>query len=93
MALSNLEQFCATWMDSIPDMAYYRFVVHSDSQGAEDLGTMDLIDDDDAQAFANGVIQDLMETHAGFYFAWTLDITEAHRVVASIPFVAGETQH
>ena len=44
-------------------------------------------------AFANGVIQDLMETHAGFYFAWTLDITEAHRVVASIPFVAGETQH
>jgi hypothetical protein len=93
MALSNLEQSCATWLDSIPDMAYYRFVVHSESQRPEDLGVMELVDDADAEAFANGVIRDLMEDHARFYFGWTMDITEAHRVVASIPFAADETRH
>jgi hypothetical protein len=75
-------------------MDYYRFMVYRDDhQRAEDLGAMELADDADAKSFANSVIRDLMETHAGFYSAWTLDITEAHRVVASIPFVVGETRH
>jgi hypothetical protein len=74
-------------------MAYYRFVVHSDSQQAEDLGAMEMADDADAQSFAEGVIRDLMETHAEFYFAWTLDITERYRAVASIPFETVKTRH
>ena len=73
-------------------MAYYRFVVHGDSNRGEDLGAMELDDDADAKSFANGVIRDLMETCAHFYFDWTMDITEAHRIVASIPFAVGETR-
>jgi hypothetical protein len=52
-----------------------------------------LADDADAQSFADGVIRDLMETHAGFYSAWTLDITERYRAVASIPFETVKTRH
>jgi hypothetical protein len=67
--------------------------VHGESQRAEELGSMELADDADAKAFANRVIRDLMGTCARFYSGWTIDITEAYRVVASIPFVAGETRH
>jgi hypothetical protein len=74
-------------------MGFYRFVVHTDDRPAEDLGTMELIDDADAQSFANGVIRDLMRTHAGFYSRWTMQITEDNRPIVSIPFEAVTTRH
>ena len=50
-------------------------------------------DDADAQSFGYRVIRDLMQTDAGFYFGWTMDITAANRAVVSIPFDAVETRH
>ena len=43
-------------------------------------------DDADAQSFGYRVIRDLMQTDAGSYFGWTMDITARHRAVVSIPF-------
>ena len=74
-------------------MTDYRFVVHGERQRAEDLGSMDLLDDAAAQSFGYGVIRDLMQTHTGLYFNWTMDITADNRAVASIPFDAVETRH
>ena len=75
-------------------MGYYRFMMYGDDhQRAEDLGSMDLRDDDAAQSFGYGVICDLMQTRAGSYFGWTMDITAANRAVVSIPFDAVETRH
>jgi hypothetical protein len=68
-------------------MGYYRFMMYGDDhQRAEDLGSMDLRDDAAAQSFGYGVIRDLMQTRAGSYFGWTMDITAVNRAVVSIPF-------
>ena len=75
-------------------MGYYRFMVYGDDhQRTEDLGSRDMRDDADAQSFGYRVIRDLMQTDAGFYFRWTMDITAANRAVVSIPFDAVETRH
>jgi hypothetical protein len=91
--VSTFEQSGAARGDNNSHMGYYRFVVHDEGQRAEDPGVMELVDDADAQSFANGVIRDLMQSHAGFYFGWTLDITDNYRALASIPFEAVKTRH
>jgi hypothetical protein len=68
-------------------MPYYRFVAYTSNSTAEELGSMDLIDDADAHAFGNRLIKDLTETQADFYVGWTLDIAEGERALPSIPFV------
>ena len=74
-------------------MGYYRFMVYGDDHRAEDLGSRDMRNDADAQSFGYGVIRDLMQTDAGSYFGWTMDITAHNRAVVSIPFDAVETRH
>ena len=75
-------------------MAFYRFMMYGeDHERAEDLGSMDLRDDADAQSFASRVIRDMMGTCARFYSGWTMDITAHNRAVASIAFEAVETRH
>ena len=75
-------------------MGYYRFMMYGDDhQRAEDLGSRDMRDDAEAQSFGYRVIRDLMQTDAGSYFGWTMDITARNRAVVSIPFDAVETRH
>ncbi len=63
----------------------YRFVIRS-GDTVEALGVMPLADDDEARAFGTGVIRDLMEDAAARYAAYTMDIIQGRRAVASIPF-------
>jgi hypothetical protein len=63
----------------------YRFVIHS-GDTVEALGVMPLADDDEARVFGTGVIRDLMEDAAPRYAAYTMDIIQGRRAVASIPF-------
>jgi hypothetical protein len=63
----------------------YRFVIHSDDD-IEALGVMRLGDDDEARLFGAEIIRDLMENAAQRYAAYTMDIVQGERVVASIPF-------
>ena len=92
--MSTFAQTGAAGSGNNSRMGYYRFMMYGDDhQRAEDLGSRDLRDDADAQSFGYGVIRDLMQTHAGSYFGWTMDITAHHRAVVSIPFDAVETRH
>ena len=65
----------------------YRFVIHR-GDTVEALGAMPLGDDDEARLFGAGVIRDLMENAATRYEAFTMDILQGERAVASIPFAA-----
>jgi hypothetical protein len=65
----------------------YRFIIHS-GDTVEALGAMPLRDDDEARLFGSGVIRDLMGNAAARYAAYTMDIIQGERAVASIPFAA-----
>jgi hypothetical protein len=68
-------------------MLAYRFVVrNSDATEIETLGSMQLANDDEALAFGNQMIRDLMRERAEQYAGWTVDVAEDDRAVASIPF-------
>jgi hypothetical protein len=65
----------------------YRFVIRS-GDNVESLGAMPLRDDDEARLFGSAVIRDLMGNAAARYAAYTMDIVQGERAVASIPFAA-----
>jgi hypothetical protein len=67
-------------------MPSYRFVMYSNDCRAEDLGSVERLDDVDARSFCDNLILDRMQTDPRFYAGWTMDIIEADRTVASIPF-------
>ena len=67
----------------------YRYDIHSCGH-VEALGAMPLTDDDEARLFGLGVIRDLMQNASTRYAAYTMDITQGVRAVASIPFGAAE---
>jgi hypothetical protein len=68
-------------------MPAYSFVVrNNDATEIEGLGGMTLADDGEALAFGDRVIRDLMREDAGQYAAWTMEVAEDERAVASIPF-------
>jgi len=69
----------------------YRYVIYS-GDSVEALGAMPLKDDDEARLFGVGVIRDLMENAAARYAAYTMDIIQGERAVASIPFGFGEVE-
>jgi hypothetical protein len=69
-------------------MLTYRFAMHDNGAGIEDLGGMALDDDGDALAFAGRVIRDIMYKGAKKHAGWTMNITEDNRVVGTIPFDA-----
>jgi hypothetical protein len=69
----------------------YRYVIYS-GDSVEALGAMPLKDDDEARLFGVGVIRDLMENAAARSAAYTMDIIQGERAVASIAFGFGEVE-
>jgi hypothetical protein len=67
-------------------MPFYRFVMYSNDCQAEDLGIVERLNDADARSFCDSLILERMQTDPRFYAGWTMDIIEAGRAVASIPF-------
>jgi hypothetical protein len=68
-------------------MLAYRFVVrNSDTAEIENLGSMQLANDDEALAFGKRMIRDLIRERAEQYAGWTVDVAEDDRAVGSIPF-------
>jgi hypothetical protein len=63
----------------------YRFVIHS-GDNVEALGVMPLADDEDARLFGVEVVRDLMKNAAPHYAAYTMNIIQDKRMVATIPF-------
>lgn len=57
-------------------ISVYRFSIHKDGVWPEALGAIDLIDDDEARAFATRVIRDMKHGEPGRYSGWTMDITK-----------------
>jgi hypothetical protein len=75
------------------EMPNYRFKAHDGSAGAEESGAAVLTDDDEALAFANRVIRELMRRDPERYTtSWTLEITAGRRSVASVPFKSDATE-
>ena len=67
----------------------YLFIFdNNDGSGREETGQIELSDDDEAFAFGEQVIRDLMDGGARQYSGWTMDITESGRAVGSILFEA-----
>jgi hypothetical protein len=62
-------------------MPAYHFALRSDAGHNEDLGFIDLRDDEDAVAFGRGVIDDLLQMPDPKLVGSTLDITERRRQV------------
>jgi hypothetical protein len=74
------------------EMPNYRFKAHDRGAGAEKSGAAVLADDDEALAFANRVIRELMRQDTKRYTtSWTMEITAGSRSVASIPFESDAT--
>jgi hypothetical protein len=69
----------------------YRYVIHS-GDNVEVLGAMPLRGDDEARLFGMGVIRDLMKNAATRYAAYTMDIIQGERAIASIPFGSAEAE-
>ena len=67
-------------------MPNYRFRAHDSVTSAEKLGASILTDDDEALAFAERVIRELMQRDAKLYATWTMEVTAGKRSVASVPF-------
>jgi hypothetical protein len=62
-------------------MPAYHFALRSNAGHSEDLGFIDLRDDEDAVAFGQAVIEDLLQTPDPKLAGSTLDITERRRQV------------
>jgi hypothetical protein len=74
-------------------MPNYKFKVHDGGTGSETLGAAVLGDDDEALAFANRVIRELIHHDARLYTkSWTMEVTAGKRGVASAPFMSEATE-
>jgi hypothetical protein len=79
---------------SLVAVRYYNFALDNGS-GPDDLGGMALADDAEAIAFGKQVIQDLkgfqnLQSSVDHQYArWSLHVTEAERIVETIPFDVG----
>jgi hypothetical protein len=75
------------------EMPNYRFKAHDRPAGDEKSGAAVLADDDEALAFANRVIREMMRRDAERYTtSWTMEITAGARNVASVPFESDEME-
>jgi hypothetical protein len=76
------------------EMPNYRFKAHGGPAGDEEkTGAAVLADDDDALAFANRVIRELMRQDSKRYTtSWMMEITAGTRSVASLPFEPAATE-
>jgi hypothetical protein len=67
-------------------MPNYRFKAHDGVTGTAKLAAAVLADDDEAFAFAERVIRELMQRDAKLYVQWRMEVTAGKRSVASVPF-------
>ena len=65
-------------------MPAYHFALCDDAGHNEDLGFIDLRDDEDAVAFGQDVIEDLLQASDPKLVGSTLDITERRRQVGRL---------
>jgi hypothetical protein len=72
-------------------MPSYRFKFYDPNSRSEKLGAAVLADDDEAVAFAQRVIRELVHSDEQLYAGWMVKITTKERNVASIPFASHAT--
>jgi hypothetical protein len=69
-------------------MPSYRFKFYDANSRSEKLGAAVLSDDDEAVAFAQRVMRELIHSDEKLYAAWMVKITAKERKVASMPFAS-----
>ena len=69
-------------------MPSYRFKFYDPNSRSEKLGAAVLADDDEAVAFAQRVMRELIHSDEQPYGTWIVTITAKEREVASMPFAA-----
>ena len=72
-------------------MPSYRFKFYDPNSRSEKLGAAVLADDDQAVAFAQRVMRELIHSDEKLYAAWMVKITAKERKVASMPFASDAT--
>jgi hypothetical protein len=69
-------------------MPSYRFKFYDPNSRSEKLGAAVLADDDEAVAFAQRVMRELIHSDEQAYATWMVKITGKEREVASMPFAS-----
>jgi hypothetical protein len=69
-------------------MPSYRFKFYDPNSRSEKLGAAVLADDDEAVAFAQRVMRELIHSDEQLYATWMVKITAKERKVASMPFMS-----
>jgi hypothetical protein len=69
-------------------MPSYRFKFFDPNSRSQKLGAAVLAGDDEAVAFAQRVIRELIRSDEKLHAAWKVEITARQRKVANIPFRA-----
>ncbi len=72
-------------------MPSYRFKFYDPNSRSEKLGAAVLADDDEAVAFAQRVMRELIHSDEQLYATWMVKITAKERKVASMPFASNAT--
>jgi hypothetical protein len=72
-------------------MPSYRFKFYDPNSRSEKLGAAVLADDDEAVAFAQRVMRELIHSDEQLYATWMVNITAKEREVASMPFASNAT--
>ena len=72
-------------------MPSYRFKFYDPNSRSEKLGAAVLADDDEAVAFAQRVMRELIHSDEQLYVTWVVKITAKERNIASMPFASDAT--
>jgi hypothetical protein len=72
-------------------MPSYRFKFYDPNSRSEKLGAAVLADDDEAVAFAQRVMPELIHSDGQLYATWMVKITAKDRKVAGMPFASDAT--
>ena len=67
-------------------MTVYHFALCNDLGHNEDLGFIELPDDNEATAFGQSVISDILQDHEPAHAGSAMNITAGGRVVGTLPF-------
>ena len=67
-------------------MPSYRFKFYDPNSRSQKLGAAVLADDDEAVAFAQRVVRELIHSDEKLYAAWKVEITARQHKVANLPF-------
>jgi hypothetical protein len=87
--VSNIDRLKILPRCIVPPVPSYRFSFR-DHYGncREEIGRLELPDDDEALAFGEAIIRDLKRGDAVPYAGWMMYITESARLLGMLPFPA-----